>query len=179
MKVYIKVVLVLTIVSLVSGGLLSLADKCFRQKIADNQTKAVTDGILAIESKTAKTEKIEENLYKIFDQNDDLIGYAVLTKGQGYQGPIKILYCVDKDSTKLLGIEIIDSTETPGLGAKIKDKDFRDQLKDLSIEREITYTKAKIETAGQIKAITGATISSKAVVNIINNSIKKIKEKLQ
>ena len=73
---------------------------------------------------------------------------------------------------KVVGMEILESRETPGLGDKIyKDADFVGEFSDLSIEPEIVAVKKGTGTQdNHVDAITGATISAKAVVRIINET---------
>ena len=127
----------------------------------------------------ARVEKItieKETIYKLFDQAENLIGYGFIASGQGYQGKIKMLVVSDKSLGHLKGIEVVESLETPGLGAKIQEDPFKDQFKNLNIKEEMTCIKGEIERDDQIKAITGATVSSRAVVNILNTRIKEIRE---
>ena len=69
-------------------------------------------------------------------------------------------------------MEVLESKETPGLGDKIyKDAEFVANFRQLSIEPEIvTVKKGKKSAANEVDAITGATISSKAIVRIINET---------
>ena len=83
---------------------------------------------------------------------------------------------VDEGVSELLGIEVIESSETPGLGAKINEDSFKGQFRGLGILAPIQYTKGDVVAKNQIKAITGATISSKAVVNIINKRIDELRK---
>jgi len=179
---YLKIVLVISITSILSAGILSFANILLQKKIEENEKRAINEAIYKIEPKT-KSIKIlsikDELIYKIFDSNKKLLGYAFLAEGQGYQGKIKIMCGVDKDFEKILGIEIIESVETPGLGGRINEAWFKDQFKNLIFSPCITYTKTKPEKKNEIQAITGATISSRAVVNILNKKIKKIKKILK
>ena len=69
-------------------------------------------------------------------------------------------------------MEVLESRETPGLGDKIyKDMDFVGEFKSLAVEPEIVAVKKGTKTSpNQVDAITGATISSKAIVRIINEA---------
>ena len=118
----------------------------------------------------------EETIYKLFAQKKNLIGYGFVASGQGYQGKIKILVVTDKSLEYLKGIEVVESLETPGLGAEIQEDPFKDQFKNLNIKEELTCIKGEIKRNGQIKAITGATVSSRAVVNTLNKRIKEIRK---
>jgi electron transport complex protein RnfG len=77
-----------------------------------------------------------------------------------------------EDETTLRGISIVKHSESPGLGAKITENEFRDQFIGLELDDvELTYD------GGQIDAITGATISSNAVADAVRTTaMEKIKE---
>jgi electron transport complex protein RnfG len=72
-------------------------------------------------------------------------------------------------------MEVLESRETPGLGDKIyKDAAFQENFVKLSVEPEIvTVKKGSKAAANEVEAITGATISSKAIVKIMNNTHKE------
>ncbi len=108
-----------------------------------------------------------------------MLGYAFLAEGNGYQGTIKMIVGVDIDISEIKGMEVLESQETPGLGAEIATRDFRKKFDGLPLAHKIEYVKnKKPDKPYQIEAITGATISSKAVVKIINDGVVKLKEKI-
>ena len=79
------------------------------------------------------------------------------------------------DYLKLKGIKVLEQNETPGLGNRIKEPAFEGQFKGLEIKPKVEYIKyRKPEKPNQITAITGATISSDAVVKNINNAVEKV-----
>ncbi|MCP4653230.1 MAG: FMN-binding protein [Candidatus Omnitrophica bacterium] len=177
MKEVIKIISVLTIVCLVCGFLLSFVYSGASEKIESNTKKAISDAIANLAPFAENIEEIklgEKIAYKLFDKTGNLTGYAFIAEGQGYQGKIKMLAVIDINLEILEGIEIIESIETPGLGARIQEEFFRKQFQSLSVLPQITYTKDIPENSNQIKAITGATVSSKAVVNILNKRIKEL-----
>lgn len=100
-------------------------------------------------------------------------GYVVEAQKEGYSSKIKIMYGVSP-AFELLGVIIKDSAETPGLGENIKKPDFTAQFKNLPLN-EIQLTKDN----GKIKAITGATISSRAVTDGVHNSLKAVVAELK
>ena len=87
-----------------------------------------------------------------------------------FQDTISLLYGYLPGERKVVGMEILQSRETPGLGDKIyKDAAFVANFDQLSIDpRIVTVKKGAKDAANEVDAITGATISSKAVVRIIN-----------
>jgi electron transport complex protein RnfG len=69
---------------------------------------------------------------------------------------------------------VLEQLETPGLGAEIDGEKFVSQFRGLATRPPISYVKGKApEKDNEVQAITGATISSKAVVDIINKTIKQ------
>jgi len=119
-----------------------------------------------------KTEKDEESIFGGYDANGNLVGYAIPGSGPGFQDIIRLLYGYLPEQRKVVGMEILESRETPGLGDKIyKDAEFVANFDDLSIDPQIiAVKKGNKAAANEIDAITGATISSKAVVRIINQA---------
>lgn len=114
----------------------------------------------------------EPAIYGGYDAALNFVGYAIPGEGPGFQDTIKLLYGYSPSTRKVLGMEVLESRETPGLGDKIyKDANFVASFTDLSIEPVIEVVK-KGRGGGnnQVDAITGATISSRAVVRIINQA---------
>lgn len=115
-------------------------------------------------------EEEEDTVFGGYDASGQLIGYAIPSAGPGFQDTIRLLYGYLPVDRKVVGMEILASRETPGLGDKIyKDLAFVANFEDLSIDPEIVTVKKGARAApNEVDAITGATISSKAVVQIIN-----------
>ncbi|MEI8350280.1 MAG: FMN-binding protein [Candidatus Omnitrophota bacterium] len=181
MKETIKIVSVLTIVCILCAFLLAFVNNAARGQIASNDTKKIEDAIGKLAPLFKKTEKLNiagEEIYKLFDAKGEVLGYAFLAKGDGYQGVIKVLAVINPQIDKLEGIEIIESVETPGLGARIKEDFFRNQFKNLKVSVPIECVKENITQDNQIKAISSATISSKSLVNILNKKISELKKQL-
>ncbi len=99
--------------------------------------------------------------------NDKPIGKIAETRKRGYAALIKILVGVD-DFNRVTKVKILDEMETPGLGAKIKEEKFLKQFPGKTIE-ELKLKKNK----GTIDAVTGATISSRAVIDAVREGLSK------
>ena len=114
----------------------------------------------------------EETIYGGYDDEDRFVGYAIANGGPGFQDTIRVLYGYQPDGRKVVGMWILESRETPGLGDKIyKDAAFVANFDDLAIDPQIISVKKGTRTKpNEIDAITGVTISSKAVVRIINQA---------
>ena len=136
---------------------------------AGMQRMAYRDGkLVAVD----KVEKDEASIFAGYDAEGALVGYAIPGAGPGFQDIIKLLYGYLPDQRKVVGMEILESRETPGLGDKIyKDAAFVANFDQLSIDPEIVTVKKGTKAApNEVDAITGATISAKAVVRIINQA---------
>ncbi|MBF0344389.1 MAG: RnfABCDGE type electron transport complex subunit G [Nitrospirae bacterium] len=105
----------------------------------------------------------------------EIIGYIVQSMGKGYSSYIDLLVSVDKDM-KIQKVEILKQAETPGLGDEIMSKPFIEQFRGKEFSR---LKVMKTETTEYIQAITGATISSRAVTeDAVKNGLKLLQEKL-
>ncbi len=97
--------------------------------------------------------------YFIAKKGDTVIGYIIQSFGKGYSSYINTLVAVDKDF-KVRTISILGHAETPGLGDEIEADSFKNQFTD----KDIDHLKVlKTETTEYVQAISGATISSRAV----------------
>lgn len=94
-------------------------------------------------------------------------GSAFLLQAQGYSGPITLMFAVDNGGA-ITGLEVLGHTETPGLGAKIVTAAFRGQF----VGKPAGQLKLKKDSPqdGNIDAITGATISSRAVTRALREA---------
>jgi len=92
--------------------------------------------------------------------------YAVESKG--YSGPITLLAGFDIATAKLTAIKVLSQRETPGLGAKAKEKPFQDRYRGKSAAVPLEVTKSAPSRENQIEAITASTITSKAVTKGVN-----------
>ena len=183
-----KMIVVLTVISMLSGGLLSTWDGITKPKIEAHRLAALKKAISEVLPPHQVYDEINADgiiLYIGKDSSDQSVGIACEAVGSGFQGKVSIMVGLTMDFTKITGIKILEQIETPGLGTKIvvdpsNKQDpywFPNQFKQLKTEPEIGMVKnVKPSNPNDIQAITGATISSQAVVNILNNYIKKVRK---
>lgn len=103
------------------------------------------------------------------------IGFAVIADGPGFQDRIRLIFGYEPSSKHLLGMKVLESKETPGLGDKItKDTTFISQF--ARVEGPVVGVRAGQEKGNpnEIVMITGATISSRAVVRAINATLERV-----
>ncbi len=161
-------VIFLTLVVIVSIVALTLTDQVTRDKIACAKQEEVQQMLCALFPETQSFSYDETTGMYTAEADGETIGHAFMTEGRGYGGAIDILVGTKPDKKSLQGIKIISQQETPGLGAKISDAEFLDQFPGISAD-EVALTR----NGGKIDAITGATISSTAVVNAVREVVTK------
>ena len=116
-----------------------------------------------------------------YDAMGELLGIAIPAQGMGYQDVIRILYGYSPAEEAIVGMQVLASKETPGLGDKIeKDPAFLANFRALdvalaadgqSLAQPVSVVKSGAKTSPwQIDGITGATISSKAIGNMLRHS---------
>jgi electron transport complex protein RnfG len=113
----------------------------------------------------------EEAVYAGYDDTGALLGFAIPAEGAGFQDTIKLIYGFDAGAQRVVGMEVLESRETPGLGDKIiKDAEFVANFRNLAVDPTVVMVKTGRTSDNEVDAISGATISSQAVVKIINAS---------
>jgi electron transport complex protein RnfG len=99
------------------------------------------------------------------------IGYAIATTEVGFSDPIEMLFGYEPKSHALLGLKILVSKETPGIADKIEKPFFLDQFR--KVVAPLTGVKGSAATkSGDVAMISGATISSRAVIRGINKAVE-------
>ena len=176
-----KMIIILTIFGLISGAVLSLVYMVSNPFIEKNMLAEQKRAIFSVVPNAKSYEEKEKNGMKYFECKDDsgnVVGIALPAKGNGYQGEIKLMIGLTPDLKKITGLEVLEQVETPGLGGRISEDSFLNQFKGISTEPQVNYVKnKKPEKPNEIRAITGATISSRSVVAIINKNIKAFRGK--
>ncbi|MGC9771927.1 Na+-transporting NADH:ubiquinone oxidoreductase subunit C [Fervidobacterium changbaicum] len=137
----------------------------------------------AINTFNSKVKVETKDSYKVFSSevNGDMI-YAILFSGSGLWGNISGVLAVNSDVSKVVGIDFISQSETPGLGGRIEENWFKEQFRNESIvDGKVVVSTTKVPDSkddGQVDAITGATLTSKSIEKIIATYIPILKSLL-
>ena len=180
-------VLVLTGVAVIMGGILAFVNHLTEGPIAAQKEKALADGIKTVmcvnDLKVAKTDEVKQNddkgkeltytVYEIQDTKGNDLGAAVESSTLGFGGTLKVLVGFDPEG-KILGYTLLEHTETPGLGAKA-DKWFQKGQKGDIIGKDPQEPLTVSKDGGQVDAITASTITSRAFLLAVNNAYKAYK----
>lgn len=177
----VRIVIALTVVGVVSGGLLSVVFGFAEPLIQENRRRATQAAVREVVpgTQSVKSAKIDGlTVFKGLDKDGKLLGYAFPAEFSGFQGKIKIMVGIDPQLEKVTGLVVLENIETPGLGNKIVDKSWRDRFIGLSGKTEMRLVKnqAADKEQNEVEAITGATISSQAVLDGANRQIKQVRE---
>ena len=192
-----RLVATLTFAGLLSGLLLATVYQVTLPAIEANAAEAlrqavyeVVPGTVAMQKLVLKGEQFvladgteQKNataVYAAYGDGGSVLGYAIPAEGAGFQDTVKLLYGFEPGQRRVVGMKVLDSKETPGLGDKIfKDLAFVAEFKALAVEPEILVVKHGAGSKpNEVDGITGATISSKAVVRIINERNHSLMVKL-
>jgi len=194
----IKLGLILTVICFVAGTTLAFTYRLTKKRIEEQSQAQQLNALKvvlpqAVEFSDPKS-GVEIEYYEGLDQRKEVVGYAFVGKAKGYSSTIKVVVGIDPEGT-ITGIKITEQKETPGLGTKAVEVPvtrtfweailgkggsaepgrprFEDQftgkiLSDLKVVTSKTNT--------EIQALTGATITSKAVTKAVRESIEKFIE---
>ncbi|EHL71472.1 RnfABCDGE type electron transport complex subunit G [Cloacibacillus evryensis] len=179
----VKLGLVLFVITAVTGLILGAVHTVTLEPIRRSQEKAKNEALSATlpGAKDFKAIEIKGDagiIKEIFEGSDggSVVGYNFTVTPKGYGGPIEFVVGISNDGL-VKDIKILTSSETPGLGAKAADEPFAGQFRDRKAQ-ELAVTKTPPENDAQIQAISGATISSSAVVTGVNAAVSYWKNNL-
>lgn len=144
-------------------------------------TLVVREGTLSPYEGATGTVPTEQAVFAGYDEAGVLVGFAVPADGPGFMDTIKLLYGFDPGRRVIVGMQVLDSRETPGLGDKIiTDERFQQNFRALAIDPSIVAVKRGEKAhPNEVDCITGATISSEAVIAILNRSVQRWDELLE
>lgn len=178
-------IVVLTFVGLLSGGFLATVGLLTKERIAANKQKEIEEAIVVVVPGTAVSQKLyEEKDLSVYGGQDDEghhLGFAIHASGVGFQDKITLMFGTDPFLTKIKRITILEQKETPGLGAKITDRESflkfwenKDCTNPLSLRKPPASSPEELSPS-EVNTITGATISSEAVLSAVNVSLDRLK----
>jgi electron transport complex protein RnfG len=166
----------LFLICLVATALLGFTNQITAPKIeqlaieTENNAKkeVLSDAADFSDKMTATLDETEYSYYEGLDGDKNVIGYVFTTSAKGYGGDIKVMVGVDK-SGSVTGVSILEISETAGLGMNAKNESFLKQF--LSKSGEISVIKNGTPADNEISALTGATITSKAMAKAVNTAL--------
>ena len=111
-----------------------------------------------------------ESVLEAKDASGEVVGHVINSlSNDSYGGAVKLSIGFDADGT-ITGVGIRETSDTPGLGLKAKDDDYRNQYVGKNCE-SLSVTKSGSASDTEINAISGATITSNATTNAVNAAL--------
>lgn len=168
--------LIMFLVCVIVTGLLAGTNHLTAEKITQNdlqQEENMRSEVLkmATHFKAVDMDSDGETDYYEGYNGEDVVGYVMITSAKGYGGDISVMTGILFDG-KINKIAILSHSETPGLGANADTEDFTSRFKQsIANGSMLEVVKDGNAADGQIDAITGATITSKAVTAAVNDAI--------
>jgi len=101
---------------------------------------------------------------------DAVSGYAVSVEPKGYGGKINMIVGISSDGS-VSGVTIVSMNETPGLGTKASDPNFIKQYQGVKPSDSLQVVKQGASKKGDVQALTGATVTSRAVTKGVSDAI--------
>jgi electron transport complex protein RnfG len=174
-------------VGMLCGLLIALVYEGTLPIIEKNRAEALERAVFTVIPGAARRETIELDdgeVHAGYDADDNLVGVAIEASSMGYADVITLLYGYSPQDETIIGIQVLTSKETPGLGDKVeKDPAFLANFEALdaslddsgqALRNRIVTVKSGTKTEPwQIDGITGATITSKAVGEALANSSER------
>lgn len=167
--------LVLLTISVVVALLLAFTNSITKDKIAANTLKeqnVAKQEVLAAATQFIETEFTDETglvkaIYQGKDSSGNTVGWCANVAPSGYGGELDLMVGIFPDGT-ISGMKVVSHSETAGLGAKASEPAFSSQFAGMPADGSLTVIKNGTPKANEIMAISGATITSRAVKDGVN-----------
>ena len=168
-----NLIITLATIGIISALVLTFVYEWTTPYIEANQAKAQKQAINEVLPNVEEVEEVEKNgnvFYEGYDANGNQIGVAFQNSGGGYNGIIEVMIGVDLKDNKIYKISVLNHQETPGLGARITEPEFKSNFENKNFgDYQVVKTPPKKET--EVQAIAGATISSDSMTEIIEEGL--------
>ncbi len=177
---------ILFAITAVAAVLLGFTNMATSKVIAEREKAEKAEGLKTVLADASEFEMVEDlsldgtiiSEVNAGKANGEIVGYTFSALPIGYGGEINMLIGISAEG-KLTGIQILSHNETPGLGAKATEPEFKDQFLGKSAEKPLTLVKKATSSENEVQAISGATITSTAVTDGINAAVDLYNQNLK
>jgi Na+-translocating ferredoxin:NAD+ oxidoreductase subunit G len=194
-----RLVLTLAVAGSLAGALIVSVHQWTQPRILAHQARAIAAAIDEVLQAPARVETLFvwqdaltatppagvdtvklDRVWAGYDESGVRVGFAMIGAEAGFQDVIRLMFGYDPARGRVLGMRVLESKETPGLGDKIyKDTVFVSQFRTAALPMAPTKPGAGTGDPREVDTITGATISARAVINIINNRVERVRPLLE
>ncbi|MDO4719406.1 MAG: FMN-binding protein [Peptostreptococcaceae bacterium] len=186
-------ILFMVLLSAILSFVLAYLNQTTYDVIREQEELAVQKSILyalgvSYDSEEELQQLIEKNLkmveskdshYYEYKEDETTVGYAFPLDGKALWGSVEGYGAVDSKVSTLLGVDFVKHSETPGLGGRISEDWYKDQFRGIDISGEAPYVSYRPAADGNVDAITGATLTSDSIREIVNSGIDRFKAEFQ
>jgi Na+-translocating ferredoxin:NAD+ oxidoreductase subunit G len=186
---YLRQAWLVIVLAFAYGGALAGVHISLAPRIAENRRQEtysviplLIDGADQERTVELYVEEADGSLTRVYQTHDAVgnhNGWVLAASGQGFAGDIELLVGLDTSLSTITGMYVLDQKETPGLGDYIRDSQFQAQFRDLPADTPLEAVKSDPQASHQIVALSGATVSSLSVCEIINNAVARLREPIQ
>lgn len=176
MREIIKLGLILLLITSVAAVVLGLSNSITEEKITEAEALTSEEARKEVlpEGETFEDAKLKIDNDKVLEvyvglKDGNKVGYAIKTATPGYGANVEVITGISVDG-KITGIKVVSHQETPGLGANATSSQFQDQFKEKDTDEEVVVVKSTPSNNNEVQALTGATITSRAVTNGVNTA---------
>lgn len=176
-------VLVLSALNVATAKIVDSNQRLFKIKAVLNALGLTYDSDSHAVEMFESLKKLDGRTSEIYVANvDGVKRYAIVFHGSGLWGPISGVLAVEKDLQTIAGLDFISQSETPGLGGRIEEPWFKEQfVGERASDEGIVVSVVKTDGTkgdGKVDAITGSTLTSKAIERIVNATLAQLKTEL-
>nr|AIB09462.1 electron transport complex protein RnfG [Halanaerobium sp. TB24] len=171
-----NLIITLSIIGIVSALLLTFVYEWTAPYIQANQAETLRLAISEVLPGADEVEEVEiddEVFFEGYDAQGNRVGVAYQNSGGGYNGPIELMVGVDLETEEIIRISIVNHQETPGLGARITEEEYKSNFAGKPFGNYEVVKTPPSETM-EVQAVAGATISSSNTTRIVEEAISII-----
>lgn len=177
-KEILKPTFVLFVICVLVSAALAGTNLLTEDKIAEQQEKKSEESrkiVLSVAESFTEQTTADGTVYHVGTANGETVGFVFETSSKGYGGDVSVMTGITADG-EISGVVILSHSETPGLGANAEREEFRNQYEQPVPQGELEVVKYQTPAQGQVEAMTGATITSKAVTSAVNSAVELYRE---
>lgn len=163
-----KLLLISSLVAAIIAFVYAVTLKQYEENVVGQKRQAM-QVIFNSETLTYEEETVEDATVYTISDNGAVIGYCVEIASAGFGGDVSLMVGYRADGS-ILGVQVVSHSETPGLGARVEEEEYLSQYDNKN---------GTLTLGSEIDAISGATISSRAVINGVNEATEIVKSYIE
>lgn len=115
--------------------------------------------------------------YYVYRDGSEVVAIAFPIKGKALWGTVDAIVAMDKNLEKMIGLDFVAHSETPGLGGRIDEAWYKEQFREITLDSgDKIYFAYPPDSEANVEAISGATLTSVSIKDLLNDNIALIQE---